>query len=177
MPQDQPRQPDERTSGCQLFEFVDEAHDVTEEERNRLRVGRPVRRPAGREFTIELLPLRVPAGWIIDWNTLMEVEPTADAVARGFFGGSSLFQATHIHRRFAIDVEWRPEDDPVGSYHLTVLYAPWERTEKGHRVKSGDLRFDWNQPYHEFRTSSRPELVQELEEWLRRCAERVVEGS
>ena len=45
MPQDQARQPDDRTSGCQLFDFVDEAHEVTEEERNRPRYGRPVRKP------------------------------------------------------------------------------------------------------------------------------------
>ena len=46
MTQDQPHQPDDATSGGQLFEFVDEAHEVTEEERNRPRYGRPVRQPA-----------------------------------------------------------------------------------------------------------------------------------
>lgn len=33
----------ELTEGGPLFEFVDEAHEVTEEERNRPRYGRPVR--------------------------------------------------------------------------------------------------------------------------------------
>jgi hypothetical protein len=37
-------QPD-NPSGGQLFEFVDEAHEVTDEERNRPRYGRPVRKP------------------------------------------------------------------------------------------------------------------------------------
>lgn len=39
-------QPDEVTGGPLLVEFVDAAHEVTEEERNRPRYGRPVRKPA-----------------------------------------------------------------------------------------------------------------------------------
>ena len=44
-----PNQPDdgkETSGGPPLFEFVDAAHEVTEEERNRPRYGRPVRKPA-----------------------------------------------------------------------------------------------------------------------------------
>ena len=37
-------QPD-NPSGGQLFEFVDEAHEVTDEEHNRPRYGRPVHKP------------------------------------------------------------------------------------------------------------------------------------
>lgn len=33
------------TSGGELYEFVDHAHEVTEEERNRPRYGRPERKP------------------------------------------------------------------------------------------------------------------------------------
>lgn len=45
MAQHQSHQPDYGTSGGQLFEFVDEAHEVTDEERNRPQYGRPVRKP------------------------------------------------------------------------------------------------------------------------------------
>ncbi len=41
----QPEKSDGDTSGGMLFEFVDAAHEVTEEERNRPRYGRPVRKP------------------------------------------------------------------------------------------------------------------------------------
>lgn len=34
------------TSGPPLFEFVDPPHEVTDEERNRPRYGRPVRKPS-----------------------------------------------------------------------------------------------------------------------------------
>lgn len=41
-------QPDEVTTGGMLVEFVDAAHEVTEEERNRPRYGRPPRKPHDR---------------------------------------------------------------------------------------------------------------------------------
>jgi hypothetical protein len=41
----QSHQDDGSTSGGQLFEFVDEAHEVTDEERTRPRYGRPNPKP------------------------------------------------------------------------------------------------------------------------------------
>jgi hypothetical protein len=118
-------------------------------------------------------PLRVAPGWRIDWNTLFELDPTEENVRAGFFGGSSLFSATHEHMRLWVDVEWRPEDDPGGEYRLRVEYAPWERTAKGRRRKDQPLDFRGARVVHEFRTRIRAELVRELEavfrgrpEWL-----------
>jgi hypothetical protein len=121
--------------------------------------------------------LRVPTGWRIDWNTLFELDPTEENVRRGYFGGSSLFSATHENRRFWIDVGWRPEGDPAGCYRMRIEYAPWERTERGHRRKNVELHFRNAEVVHEFQTLSRGELVRELENWLLRCAEWVREGS
>lgn len=45
MPEKQPDDSDATTSGGLLFEFVDAAHEVTEEERTRPRYGRPPRKP------------------------------------------------------------------------------------------------------------------------------------
>lgn len=112
-------------------------------------------------------PLRVPTGWRIDWNTLFELDPTEKNVRRGFFGGSSLFSATHEALRLWVDVEWRPEDDPTGEYCLRVEYAPWERTERGRRRKGVPLHFGNARLVHEFRTRDRAELVRELEAALR----------
>jgi hypothetical protein len=112
-------------------------------------------------------PLRVPAGWRIDWNTLSDLDPTEENVRAGFFGGSSLFSATDEQRRLWVDVEWRPEDDPAGEFKLRVEYAPWERTEKGRRRKSVPLDFRGARVVHEFRTRSRAESVRELEAVLR----------
>jgi hypothetical protein len=126
---------------------------------------------------LRLQPLRVPAGWLIDWNTLYEVDPSEGPLDGGYFGGSSLFLASHMHRRFLIDVGWQPEDDPRGCYRMLVVYAPWDRTPKGRRKKVEGLGFDWANPVHEFQTRFRPELVKELEAWLMRCANWVREGS
>lgn len=120
-----------------------------------------------------LQPLRIPAGWRVDWNTLLEVDPgNADEA----FGGSSLFMATNEGRRFRIDVEWRPEFDPNGSYRMRVEYAPWERTERGRRRTDLALHFRDAEVVHELETRSREELVRELDEWLWRCATWLREG-
>ena len=121
-----------------------------------------------------LQPLRVPAGWFINWNTLEQVDP-ADAEERAF-GGSSLFMATHEQMRYRIDVEWRPEFDPEGSYHLTVEYARWERTERGRRRTDLPLSFAEAEVVHRFETRSREALVDELDRWLWRGATQMREG-
>lgn len=115
-----------------------------------------------------LQPLRVPAGWLINWNTLEQVDP--EDAEGGAFGGSSLFMATQEVRRFRIDVEWRPEFDPEGSYCLRVEYAPWERTERGRRRTDVPLHFRDAEVVHRVETRSRAELVRELEGWLWRGA-------
>ena len=73
-----------------------------------------------------LQPLRIPSGWLVQWNTLDEPD-TDDGYAEAP-GGSSLFSAVNEARRFWIDVEWRPEFDPEGSFRMRVEYAPYERT-------------------------------------------------
>lgn len=45
MPQKNPHHSDDARGDVILYEFVDEAHSVTEEERNRPRYGRPKRKP------------------------------------------------------------------------------------------------------------------------------------
>jgi hypothetical protein len=45
MNRDENQQPEAEASGGPFFEFFDVAHEVTDEERNRPRYGRPVRKP------------------------------------------------------------------------------------------------------------------------------------
>ena len=126
---------------------------------------------------VDLQPLRIPAGWRIDWNTLCEIDPGEESVRRGFFGGSSLFSAVHEQRRFWLDVEWSPEDEPDGCYRLRLEYAPWPRTEAGRRRKDEALHFRDGEVVHTAETSLREELVRELEATLRRCVDWVIEAS
>lgn len=76
------------------------------------------------QYTLQ--PLRVPAGWIIGWNTFWDMPIPADG-----FGGSSLLYCLRQDRRLAVDVEWRPEFDPAGSYGFQVQRQPANREESG----------------------------------------------
>jgi hypothetical protein len=120
-------------------------------------------------------PLRIPSGWLIQLNWLLEHDPAAEA--EGELGGSSLFAAYNEYRRFWIDVSWQPEFDPNGSYQLVVEYAPWQRTAAGRRRKDIPPHQGDAEVVHQFETRSHAELVRELEHWLRRCAAWQKEGS
>jgi hypothetical protein len=63
-------------------------------------------------FMRSLPPLRIPGGWKINLNTLDIASKPED----GDLGGSSLFYATNEGCRFTIDVMFRPEFDPSGSF-------------------------------------------------------------
>lgn len=112
---------------------------------------------------VRLQPLRIHPDWTIDWNAFFEVDPTPETIAAGYFGGSSLFAAHSTDLRLAIDVEWRPEDDLEGQYHLTVYYAPWPRTETGRRRKSVPVDFRHSKVVHSLDTQCREQVVSELE--------------
>jgi hypothetical protein len=118
-----------------------------------------------------LQPLRIPAGWRIDWNKLCPVELTP--ANKNYFMGSTHFSAVHESNRFWIDVEWRPELDLEGEWHLRVEYQPWPRTPAGRRRQDVPLRFDADaQPVHDFRTRDFTALVADIG-----CPARLVDGS
>ena len=71
-----------------------------------------------------LQPLRVPAGWLVSWNTFLDLDVPAEG-----FGGSSLLYCLRHDRRLVVDVEWRPEDDPNGHYHYYVKRQPASRED------------------------------------------------
>ncbi len=121
-----------------------------------------------------LPPLRIPGGWCIGWNTLDINSKPED----GDLGGSTLFFAVNEGRRFLIDVMFRPEFDPNGSFIMEVTYRPWPRTEKGRRRK--DVPFspggDNDQMVHTFEARSMTEMVEQLQHWIARCTIWTIEG-
>lgn len=110
-------------------------------------------------------PLRIPAGWLVEWNALFEEDLSTSERAKHMPIGASdlLFMRKDMSHR-AIDVEWRLESrsPPIGEYHLRVL--------KYLDTESNDISpaIDWESPVFTFHTSSRTELVQKLEECLDR---------
>ena len=118
--------------------------------------------------------LRIPAGWKVGWNTL---DASMETDLSGI-GGSSVFNATHQGSRFNIDVEFRPEFDPAGFFHVIVTYQPWPRTERGRRRKDVPFAFDGDaEEVHRFETRSYTELLEHLEHWIARCTVWTREGN
>lgn len=122
---------------------------------------------------LELPPLRIPTGWTIGWNSLdIGMAASLDGI-----GGSSVFTATHEQRRFNIDIEFRPEFDPDGAFHLAVKYQPWPRSERGRRRKDVPFALGMDaETVHEFETRSYAALITELEHWIARCTVWTREG-
>lgn len=122
--------------------------------------------PPASRACLELQPLRIPAGWCVEWNAL---SPSAEA-ENGDFGGSSLFSATNASRRFNIDVAFEPEFDPKGTFRLAVTYQPWPRTEQGRRRREDRFSMGADaELVHSSHTRSYAELIHELELWIARC--------
>jgi hypothetical protein len=109
-------------------------------------------------------PLRVPPGWLIQWNTLPseDLDPTADYHG----GGMNLFLATNEGLRRTIDVDWHAEPGPpvTGRYRVQVLPLTDPTPEERHTLGP---TADWDTPIHTFETASRSALVVELEACLR----------
>lgn len=128
--------------------------------------------PRSRAY-LALPPLRIPTGWTIGWNALdIGMAASLDGI-----GGSSVFTATHVQRRFNIDIEFRPELDPEGAFHLEVKYQPWPRSERGRRRTDVPFALDIDaQVVHRFETRSYTALIAELEHWIARCTVWTREG-
>ncbi|MEO2080458.1 MULTISPECIES: hypothetical protein [Leeuwenhoekiella] len=63
-----------------------------------------------------------------------------------------------------IDVEWRPERDLSGSFHLTVLNY---LEDYDNRLNTFEVNPDWDNPILEISIHSRLALVNQLEELMR----------
>lgn len=93
-----------------------------------------------------MLPLRISAGWLIQWNTLSDSPPEE--------GERNLFLATNEHARRVIDVDSRNGVFRLRVFPLVVA-SEWRRGEP--------LETDWDNPLHIFETASAHELAAELE--------------
>lgn len=107
---------------------------------------------------MNLQPLRVISGWTIEWNTFMEVDPDPNDMSA--FSGSSLLHAYNEHAKRAINLEWKPEEDPNGEFHIRVINL---YEEYNSNTKKIDLVGVWETPHFEFYTKERSEAVFEIE--------------
>lgn len=110
---------------------------------------------------MNLQPLKIPAGWSVDWNLLTDTDSTEDTIHE--FTGSSLLLISSHTRLKAIDVSWRPEGDINGAYQLQVIYLLPKFNTKTNTL---DYEGVWETPELEFSTKNRLELVDKLNHLL-----------
>lgn len=98
-----------------------------------------------------LQALRLPAGWTVDHNTFLELDP--DSLPPGTDDwellGEDLLQLRHDRHGLVVDVGWSPEASPRGRFVLTLIRGE-----------------DWANPLAHHATRSRAELVAHLEQLL-----------
>lgn len=94
-----------------------------------------------RQGDLKLQPLRIPPGWTVRQNILLELCPTQaddfEIEGPGSRDPWLLFSQNLLHLketssgRIALDVGWYPDSDPSGQYGvLLVVDEEWERPYK-----------------------------------------------
>jgi hypothetical protein len=114
-------------------------------------------------FEPPLQPLRIPAGWLVSWNSFHEVDPNE----RDFilFDGGSLFAADHRGAKVAVDLEFSPKNLEQGRFVVSyVKYARYDKSQGA--VQLGT-----------FATRDRLEMVAELERFMLTLAPPAVGGA
>jgi hypothetical protein len=80
-----------------------------------------------------LAALRIPSGWQVVFNNLVELPPmeTLTAEDRDSYLSQDLLQLRSTARAgssagYTIDVGWRPDGDATGAYRLRVVRESWD---------------------------------------------------
>src|SRR5947209_4319067 len=95
-----------------------------------------------------LQPLRIPAGWVVEYNDFREADPSAHSIET-FLLCEDLLQLRHPKAGLLVDVGW---------------YGNAESGEFAVFVQAGDFQGD---RLHEFRSRDRLVIVVEVERLLR----------
>lgn len=107
---------------------------------------------------IKSQPLKLSAGWTIDWFIFPEVDPNEDNL--DLFDSSSLLSAHNENCNIVMDVCWSPEMDINGRFMIKVLPS-YKTYLEGKGIWSIDT--DWENPAIEFESKSRLETVDKIE--------------
>ncbi|WP_439130818.1 hypothetical protein [Polaribacter sp.] len=106
----------------------------------------------------KLQPLRITAGWHVEWNLFYEVNPSEKNMT--YLDSSSLLHLNNHQLKRAINLDFRPENDVKGYFYLRVINLT--KVEKP-KTKSFDYVDDWENLYYEFTSKNRLEIVEEIE--------------
>jgi hypothetical protein len=107
---------------------------------------------------IDIQPLRITAGWSVEWNLFYEVDPSEENMH--YLDASSLLHLTNYSLMRAINLDFRPENDINGVFYLRVINLTKEINSK---TKEVSYDGNWEKLYYEFTSKSRIEIVKEVE--------------
>ena len=97
----------------------------------------------------ELQPLRLQAGWKIEYNNFSEYDMEIHGESNSFELNEDLLQLCHEKRGLVIDLGWYPAHDPNGNYILML-------------VKD----YKWDCPLEYVSSKSKAEIVACIEKWV-----------
>ncbi|WP_088324173.1 hypothetical protein [Polaribacter tangerinus] len=103
-----------------------------------------------------LQPLRITAGWNIEWNLFYKVETTEENLC--YLDSTSLLHLSNYNLKRAINLEFKPENDVNGQYYLRVINLL--ENENSNNKYEGD----WENLYYEFSSKIREEIVTKIEQ-------------
>ncbi|MBL4706248.1 MAG: hypothetical protein JKY54_17100 [Flavobacteriales bacterium] len=90
----------------------------------------------------------------------MEIDPTPENMSE--LSGSTLLYLTSSRLLRAIDLCWRPEGDPQGSFELVVLNLLENIDKKNDFVYD----VDWDNPFYEMKSKKRLEIADVLNDLM-----------
>lgn len=107
---------------------------------------------------INLQPLRIVSGWIVEWNLFYEVDPSEETMH--YLDSSSLLHLNNLGLIRVINLDFRPENDVNGYFYLRVINL----TEVVNlKTKKVDYEGDWDNLYFELKSKNRLEIIKEIE--------------
>lgn len=110
--------------------------------------ARPSMTDCREEGDCPLHPLRIPAGWLVEYNQFYTM-PFDHPMAWSVVCKDTLLMLRHMRRDVLIDLSWTPAEDPEGGYLL--------------RVFKGD---HCGQELHRFESRDRAAVIGEIERLL-----------
>ena len=111
-------------------------------------------------MTPNLQPIKIPAGWTVEWNLFTATDPTEENIQE-FSGNLLLINSSS--RLKAIELCWTPEEDINGTFELKVI-----NLEPNFNSKTNEMEYNglWESPEMEYQTKDRREVVAKINELL-----------
>lgn len=97
----------------------------------------------------ELQPLRIPAGWKVEFNNFSEYDMNEHGEKDSFELNEDLLQLYNEKANLMIDLGWYPAHDISGNYLLSLVRD-----------------FNWECPLEEISSKSKKEIVSYIEKWV-----------